>query len=112
MVKMGGRSLTEIFTARLVRDDLGQLAPHEIESAHDARERIADFVHQDDFYRYDHRIIFQHSLDAVTPVGERDGGGVAVQVLMLFRHAAELLDIHRPGFAPAPRRDARGTQKV
>src|SRR4030088_2736658 len=25
-----------------------------------AWDRIADFVHQDDFYRYDHRIIFQH----------------------------------------------------
>ena len=25
-----------------------------------AWDRIADFVNQDDFYRYDHRIIFQH----------------------------------------------------
>ena len=25
-----------------------------------AWDRIADFVHQDDFYRYDHRMIFQH----------------------------------------------------
>src|SRR5512141_81648 len=25
-----------------------------------AWDRIADFVHEDDFYRYDHRVIFQH----------------------------------------------------
>ena len=30
-----------------------------------AWDRIADFVNQDDFYRYDHRIIFQHMVKLI-----------------------------------------------
>jgi len=47
-----------------------RVPPHSIESEQSvlggllldnaAWDRIADFVHEDDFYRYDHRIIFQH----------------------------------------------------
>src|SRR4030081_1351764 len=50
--------------------DALRVPPHSIESEQSvlggllldnaAWDRIADFVHQDDFYRYDHRIIFQH----------------------------------------------------
>src|SRR6202162_4585914 len=50
--------------------DALRVPPHSIESEQSvlggllldnaAWDRIADFVHADDFYRYDHRIIFQH----------------------------------------------------
>ena len=50
--------------------DALRVPPHSIEAEQSvlggllldnaAWDRIADFVHQDDFYRYDHRVIFQH----------------------------------------------------
>ena len=50
--------------------DALRIPPHSIEAEQSvlggllldnaAWDRIADFVNPDDFYRYDHRIIFQH----------------------------------------------------
>ena len=50
--------------------DALRVPPHSIEAEQSvlggllldnaAWDRIADFVHQDDFYRYDHRVIYQH----------------------------------------------------
>src|ERR1700712_3531686 len=54
-----------------------------------AWDRIADFVHQDDFYRYDHRIIFQHIVklinnakpaDVITVFESLTGTGKAEEV--------------------------------
>src|SRR5213080_1779346 len=54
-----------------------------------AWDRIADFVSEDDFYRYDHRIIFQHIVklinntkpaDVITVYESLSSGGKADEV--------------------------------
>src|ERR1700681_400459 len=89
-------------TSQVVNDpQLVQLRvpPHSIESEQSvlggllldnaAWDRIADFVHADDFYRYDHRLIFQHIVtlinaprpaDVITVFDSLSGTGKAEEV--------------------------------
>jgi replicative DNA helicase len=76
-----------------------RVPPHSIEAEqsvlggllldNSAWDRIADFVHEDDFYRYDHRIIFQHIVrlinntrpaDVITVFESLSTGGKAEEV--------------------------------
>ncbi|HWZ47511.1 MAG TPA: DnaB-like helicase N-terminal domain-containing protein, partial [Herbaspirillum sp.] len=79
--------------------DALRVPPHSIESEQSvlggllldnaAWDRIADFVHADDFYRYDHRLIFQHIVklinasrpaDVITVFDSLSGTGKAEEV--------------------------------
>ena len=37
-----------------------------------AWDRIADFINEDDFYRYDHRVIFQHVVKLINATKPAD----------------------------------------
>lgn len=62
--------------------DALRVPPHSIEAEQSvlggllldnaAWDRIADFVHEDDFYRYDHRIIFQHIVKLINATRPAD----------------------------------------
>ncbi|WP_198358745.1 replicative DNA helicase [Noviherbaspirillum autotrophicum] len=62
--------------------DALRVPPHSIEAEQSviggllldngAWDRIADFIHEDDFYRYDHRIIFQHIVKLVNATKPAD----------------------------------------
>ena len=76
-----------------------RVPPHSIEAEqsvlggllldNSAWDRIADFIHEDDFYRYDHRVVFQHIVrlinnskpaDVITVFESLEGVGKAEEV--------------------------------
>ena len=52
-----------------------------------AWDRIADFLSQSDFYRYDHRLIYEHMLEKpVSLYGSGLGSNYQAQGLKLSKH--------------------------